>query len=433
MSARPQIEELVPYKHSVGLPLHSERQLRALRESIEMSGQYVATLIWLHEGVWYILDGGTTLRLCQQALAARAEDRDAEDTVEKANLPVLEPKFEIFTGTPEEAEAIFIARNFQRRSATQSQVAMYVALEGFMPTMGVGPQDGRYIAVREASHRFAVSKTMLYQAGRVLHGDPELAKQVLLGNYSVGYAESMIRSRCWASSTARTVDHLSQSDDGDCEDDDDEDEGVHAEQNGQPTRQPDDWEEEQDADQVLGGVLKSAPRLASISVDGDDEEGDEETVGAEKLELPVSPQGRLRARITANGVFDVEGTPVGGSQMAFINALAESDRLERFLRAELLLLEQLKLPSLTTGMRDDMKRGLRRKLDLLVGIRPAVVCPSCKGESAADAETDPKSNWRNERDPGVEYDTETEAGDCDICDSYGYLTATMREEKFQSA
>jgi len=406
-TASPAYEQLELFPKAKHLPPHSERQRLALKSSIGKQGQVVPTVIWEHEGTRYILDGATSLAICRELLSERATTvaEFGEDDILDAqgNSVDLEPKFDIFRGTPEEALEFFIARNFHRRTLTQSQTAMFVAMAGFIPEMGEGPQDGRYVAIRDAATKFAVSRTMIYSAGTVLNNDLELAAQVLEGSMSVNYACSIIRSRIWQSRASE----------------------LEPSPAPDPQRRFHDSEDEEDE----ADDFDEDDAAFDEASESEEDENYEDTTQA-SVDSPagpvVSPLGRNRARITSNGVFDGEGVRVAPEQTIFIESLAACDQLERSFRTQLQMLDTLTLPSLTEALRQSMRRDILNRIQLLVGVRPFAVCPSCKGASFDDAKAEPKRRLRTS-DEGLEDDQESKEGRCQLCDAYGYLTATQRK------
>ena len=156
-----------PHPHADLFPLLSGAEFTALVEDVKANGLRVP--IVLHGGK--ILDGRNRLRACQAA--------------------GVEPKYEVFEGTDEEALSLVVSLNIARRHLTTPQKAVLAlnllpmerqAAQGRMtkgrppkePTQTVGEVTGKGEATEVAGRRVGVSGETVRQAARIADEAPDV-------------------------------------------------------------------------------------------------------------------------------------------------------------------------------------------------------------------------------------------------------------------
>ncbi len=155
-------------------PPMSDAEYQALLNDIKVNG--LREPITIYEGK--ILDGRHRYRACMEA-----------------NVP---PKFREVKLSPDDAAALSVARNLQRRHLSKSQQAMYLVKAGLVKAEPAASNKRVYrrgdSAIRSVSARYGVSHVSVYKAIFVAEHDDDLAERVLHGDISVAKAERLIRS-----------------------------------------------------------------------------------------------------------------------------------------------------------------------------------------------------------------------------------------------
>jgi len=167
-------KKLRPKPHPLAnqFPMMSAPEFEALKADIEENG--LNDKILLFQGK--ILDGRNRYQAC---------------------LDVgIEPEYEDFSGTYEEAQQLSASANLTRRHLSKSQKAMVIAKNGLAaaPSASATERDGKD-TIRDAAGRYGVNHMTIYKAFYVYENDKDLATQVLNGKTSVGRAEARIRAR----------------------------------------------------------------------------------------------------------------------------------------------------------------------------------------------------------------------------------------------
>jgi hypothetical protein len=150
-------------------PMMSEVELEALVQDISRVGLRSPILRYQK----MILDGRNRLAACK-----------------KANV---EPRFEDFEGTDEEALALVISLNMERRHLTGAQKAIVAAKRWGLEEKTNDPKKNgtapiRSSSLRQLAKQFHVGQTSITQARNLLREAPDLAEQVFACTMSLATA-----------------------------------------------------------------------------------------------------------------------------------------------------------------------------------------------------------------------------------------------------
>lgn len=172
MARKRQEFELHPLAES--FPAMSELEYEALKEDIRAHGQKEKILLFAGK----ILDGRHRYRACREL--------------------GLQPEFDTFEGTLDEARERGASANLMRRDLSKSQKAMVIVLSGLVPPPAPQGTRRKYGTGRDAiikvGQRFGVNHMTLYKAAFVAARDEQLAQKVVAGTYSVGAAERILKN-----------------------------------------------------------------------------------------------------------------------------------------------------------------------------------------------------------------------------------------------
>ena len=173
------------YKHhrlADQFPMMSDAEFKALKNDIEENGLQEPISIYQNK----ILDGRNRYKACLE--------------LEKEGIEVggIAKRFKTLKISLEEATALSVSQNLQRRHLTKSQQAMYIVRSGLLGTRNSPGGRRKYrtgdSAIRRISKRYGVSHVSIYKARFVDKNDPDnLAAKVLNGELSVAKAENIIR------------------------------------------------------------------------------------------------------------------------------------------------------------------------------------------------------------------------------------------------
>jgi hypothetical protein len=122
----------------------------------------------------------------------------------------ITPKFsDVSDLTEEEAKAVSVSRNLQRRHLSTSQQAMFLVMGNLLTSSSSSSSGDKRTyrqgpaAVRRVGERYGISHVSIYKAMFVHKRNPRLARDVLDGKLSVARAEKQIREE--ADRTSRAV------------------------------------------------------------------------------------------------------------------------------------------------------------------------------------------------------------------------------------